>query len=242
MQKRRSENKRLQLLIWAFQNFVFVALPFEFSEVDKGNIIADFHHRIHIVGIYDGCDIIFNRNTTYQFVNHHTRFGVETRVWFIAKQVFRIQENRPPQYEGIFQNLATLYGKPVTPKTSVFVEEIAHALKTTMGKNRIKTHYLIDNHLFPLVILPKTDDENDKPTVIRIDGRLAEGSFFNADWERRLLKDLAKTGVNVASVWSYNWWKNPKIEAASLTATIEDFDNVVTAETVLEEVPAAMMS
>ncbi len=146
-----------------------------------------------------------------------------------------IQENRPPQYEGIFQNLATLYGKPVTPKTSVFVEEIAEALKTPMGKNRIKVNYPIENQVFPLVILPKTDDDTDKPTVIRIDGRLAEGAFFNADWERRLLKDLEKAGVNVASVWSYNWWKNPKIEAISLATTVEDFDKVVTFETVLEE-------
>jgi hypothetical protein len=71
--------------------------------------------------------------------------------------------------------------------------------------------------------------------VIRIDGRLAEGAFFNADWERRLLKDLAKAGVNVASVWSYNWWKNPKEEAANLAATIEDFDKVLMVETVVEE-------
>ena len=145
-----------------------------------------------------------------------------------------IQENRTPQYESIFNNLATLYGKPVAPKTSVFVEEIAEALKVSMEKERIKVNYLLDNQEFPLVILPKTDVETSKPTIIRIDGRLAEGAVFNANWERRLLKDLEKTGVNVASVWSYNWWKNPKEQAAHLATTIANFDKVIVPEPVLE--------
>jgi hypothetical protein len=147
-----------------------------------------------------------------------------------------IQENRTPQYNGIFENLATLYSKPIAPKTSVFVEEIADALKNSIENERIKINYSIDNQVFPLVILPKPSVENSHATVIRIDGRLADGAFFNADWERRLLKDLEKTGVNVASVWSYNWWKNPKEQTAHLTANIADFDKVFVPEPVVEVV------
>lgn len=145
-----------------------------------------------------------------------------------------IQENRTPQYDNIFQNLAALYGKPTTPKTSVFIEEIAEALRGSIGKERIKVNYLLENQVFPLVILPKTGVDSSKPTIIRIDGRLAEGAFFNANWERRLLHDLEKLGVNVASVWSYNWWKNPKEQAAHLATTIADFDKVIVAESALE--------
>jgi hypothetical protein len=145
-----------------------------------------------------------------------------------------IQENRTPQYQHIFHDLSRLYSTPTAPKQSIFVEEIAHALNISLGSKRVKTIYKIENQVFPLVILPKSDDEHGQPTVIRIDGRLAEGSFFNADWERRLLDDLKKTGVNVASVWSYNWWKNPSGEAANLAATIASFDTVLKPEPVAE--------
>jgi hypothetical protein len=101
-----------------------------------------------------------------------------------------IQENRTPQYQHIFHNLAKLYSPTVAPKQSIFVDEMAHALNSSLGSKRVKTNYKIGNQVFPLVILPKSDDELGQPTVVRIDGRLAEGAFFNADWERRLLNDL----------------------------------------------------
>jgi hypothetical protein len=145
-----------------------------------------------------------------------------------------IQEKRTPQYQHIFHDLAKLYSTPIAPKQSIFVEEIAHALNVSLGSKRVKINYKLENQVFPLVILPKSDDEHGQPTVIRIDGRLAEGSFFNADWERSLLNDLKKTGVNVASVWSYNWWKNPSGEAATLTTTIGGFDTVHVVEPVAE--------
>ena len=72
-----------------------------------------------------------------------------------------------------------------------------------------------------MVILPESDDE--KAIVVRIDGRLStEAAYFNADWERRILQDLARLNVRVISVWSYNWWKNAKEEAEKLAASIKD--------------------
>ncbi|MDZ7880303.1 MAG: hypothetical protein U5L45_21685 [Saprospiraceae bacterium] len=152
-----------------------------------------------------------------------------------------IQENRPPQYQRIFQNLEHLYGTQNVPKDSIFVDEIAHALNMSLGNRRVRTQHKIGNQTFPLVIIPKSDDELAQPTVVRIDGRLAEGPYFNADWERRLLNDLKKTSVNVASVWSYNWWKNPAAEATALTTAISDFDKIflpqieIELEKILEE-------
>jgi hypothetical protein len=40
----------------------------------------------------------------------------------------------------------------------------------------------------------------------------------------------------VASVWSYNWWKNPLGEAAILTSTIGDFDKIHIPEPFVEVV------
>jgi hypothetical protein len=157
-----------------------------------------------------------------------------------------IQENRPPQYQHIFHNLEQLYNPRKSPKQSIFVEEMAHALNVSLGSRRVKMHHKIGNQVFPLVIIPKSDDELAQPTVVRIDGRLTEGSFFNADWERRLLNDLKKTGVNVASIWSYNWWKNPSGEATTLATTINDFDKIfspqieIKSEEILEEENSAV--
>ncbi len=153
-----------------------------------------------------------------------------------------IQENRPPQYQHIFHNLSRLYSPIVVPKHSIFVEEMTHDLNISLGSKRVQTNYTIGHQVFPLVILPKSDDEHGQPTIVRIDGRLADGAFFNADWERRLLNDLKKTGVNVASVWSYNWWKNPKEEAAYLTAIIEGFDRISTPEPIVELVEKEELS
>ena len=51
------------------------------------------HYRVHIMGINNSCDIILFCNLFYQFVNNQRCYGVETRVWLIAKQIFRVQSN-----------------------------------------------------------------------------------------------------------------------------------------------------
>ena len=41
----------------------------------------------------DGGDVILVRNLLDESVNHERRLGVETRVWFIAEEVFGIEHN-----------------------------------------------------------------------------------------------------------------------------------------------------
>jgi PhoH-like protein len=134
-----------------------------------------------------------------------------------------IQLGDTPQYEGVFQNLSNLYGKTPTSTDSSFVSEICRAVEPALGAGRLQTNYLIDNQLFPLVVLPaKTED---KPIVLRIDGKISNaGNYFSADWERKLLRGLDAVGIKVVSVWSYNWWKEPQVEAARLVVAVEKID------------------
>ena len=133
----------------------------------------------------------------------------------------KIEHHHTPQYETTFENLAKLYGKPKTLPHSVFVAEVIEAMHGREGAERLKTNYMIENQLFPLVILPK-DNGHYWLKVIRIDGRLSNNAtFFNADWERQLLKKLDKSFIEVVSIWSYNWWKNAEAEAEKLAAIIE---------------------
>jgi MinD-like ATPase involved in chromosome partitioning or flagellar assembly len=149
---------------------------------------------------------------------------------FLVSNLILLAENLvlgSPQYELIFKNLGTIYGKPKTQTPSlqeslrtVFVDEIIIALSPFVEKKRLIKDFKMENHLFPLVILPTTDEEPFR--IIRIDGRLSQkGQYFNADWERRMMQDLDKLKVQVLSIWSYNWWKNPAAEAQQIVEALK---------------------
>jgi MinD-like ATPase involved in chromosome partitioning or flagellar assembly len=146
---------------------------------------------------------------------------------FLMSNLILLAENmgqgNTPQYEAIFSQLRTLYTKPKVKKISIFVNEVINALSATIEPKRMQTNFVIENQSFPLVILPENDDA--KAIVVRIDGKLStDSAYFNADWERRILQDLARLNVRVISVWSYNWWKNARGEAEKLAANIKDVE------------------
>ncbi len=143
---------------------------------------------------------------------------------FLMSNLILLAENigqgNTPQYETIFSQLRTMYSTPKVKKPSYFVNEITSALSEFIDAKRMQTNFVIENQNFPLVILPENDEE--KAVVIRIDGRLStEAAYFNADWERRILQDLARLNMRVISVWSYNWWKNVKEEAEKLANEVK---------------------
>ncbi len=133
------------------------------------------------------------------------------------------RENRdfvPQQPEIIFSRLRSLYGKPKTQKSSIFVAEVIAALSETINPKRMKTNFRIENQTFPFVILP--DNDEDKAFVVRIDGRLShDAAYFNADWERRILQYLGRLNIGVLSIWSYDWWKNAQVETAKFVTSIK---------------------
>ncbi len=137
-------------------------------------------------------------------------------------------------YDKILDNLKSLYTSPKEIKKSVFVEEVVAHLSHFIEPQYLKTNYFIDNHTFPIVILPK--HEGQQPVIVRIDGKLSEGKYFSPIWERRILKELEKIGMPVISIWSYNWWKNPKDEAFYLAQKVFAYDK--TFEEKIEETPS----
>ena len=132
-----------------------------------------------------------------------------------------LAEGKTPQYEAIFSQLRSLYSKPQPKKSSFFfVKEVIEALSDKIDPKRLKTNFMIENQIFPFVVLPENDE--DRAIVVRIDGRLStEAAYFNADWERRMLQDLERSNIAVLSIWSYNWWKNAKEEAERLSGEIK---------------------
>ena len=57
---------------------------------DEADVFTDTHYRVHIVGIDDGCHIVILGDAREEFVDDERSLWVETRVRFIAEEVFRI--------------------------------------------------------------------------------------------------------------------------------------------------------
>ena len=134
----------------------------------------------------------------------------------------KTKQKDTPQYEAIFNNLKTLYIKPEPIHISLFVQEVVEGLSHFIEKKYLKTDFALENQSFPLVILPKLDEQ--RPIIVRIDGSLSQSHVFNPSWERRTLRELEKMGIPVQSIWSYNWWKNPKDEAFNLAKIVFAYD------------------
>ncbi len=92
---RRSENEIVQFGIVGMQDVVFRPLPPLTTSVDVDDFLADFHHRVHVVGVDDGRNAVFLRDTVYQIIYHDGGLRIEARIRLVAKQVARIEHNGP---------------------------------------------------------------------------------------------------------------------------------------------------
>ena len=54
----RCENEVVEVLVCGSHYVVFGALPFLSALVYEQNVFADAHHRVHVVGVDDGCDVV----------------------------------------------------------------------------------------------------------------------------------------------------------------------------------------
>ncbi len=70
---------------------VHVAHPFAVALVDEHDVLADAEHRVHVVGVDDGGDVVFVGDVAEQFVDHDRGAGVEARVGLVAEEVFGIE-------------------------------------------------------------------------------------------------------------------------------------------------------
>ena len=59
-----SENEVVKALAFTLEYCLVIANPVAMAFIDEHNILADTEHGIHIVGIDNGCHIVFMRNIT----------------------------------------------------------------------------------------------------------------------------------------------------------------------------------
>ena len=129
-----------------------------------------------------------------------------------------IQDRRPEDAAAILEKIRRHSSLTKQSVSSIFVTQVKQYLSKWIAPQFIQENYTIEHHEFKMVVLPK--HEGIQPTVIRIDGRLNQGEYFNADWEQKTLKELDQLGIKVISIWSYNWWKAPETEAEKLAMEI----------------------
>jgi hypothetical protein len=177
-------------------------------------LVSSFTKKIYWVNSIPKSELIANQSHT----ENETAFLLSNLLLLSDT----INENDTPQYENHFEQLSAIYAKPKPVFDSIFVQEVIEGLSHFMEKEYIKSSYLIDNQSFALVITPK--HEGQKPIIIRIDGKLSRGRYFNPSWERRTLKALEKMNLPVLSIWSYDWWRNPKDEAFKLAQQVFAID------------------
>ena len=134
----------------------------------------------------------------------------------------KIEQKDGEHAEQILDKLKNIYGSPRVGQESVFVNGVVEGLSHFIEPKYLKTNYTIENQIFPLVITPK--HKLQRPIIVRIDGKLSRGRYFNPSWEMRTLRELEKMEIPVMSVWSYNWWKNPKDEAFKLVQAVYAYD------------------
>ena len=60
---------------------------------DEADVLTDTHHRVHIVGVDDGCHIVILGDAREEFVDDERSLWIETRVRLIAEEVFRIHHD-----------------------------------------------------------------------------------------------------------------------------------------------------
>ena len=69
LQEGRCKDKIVQVFVFARQNLVFAATPRQVAFVDEADVFSNFHHRVHVVGIDNGGDVVVFGNIGDQLIN-----------------------------------------------------------------------------------------------------------------------------------------------------------------------------
>lgn len=113
LQERTGEDKILQDLIVTVEDLMLVAPPRNLPFVQQDDIVTDAHDRIHVVGIDDGRDIVFNGDIADELVDHDRSLGVEARVGLITEQVGGLQHDRTGNAYPLLHTTTDFGGVPV---------------------------------------------------------------------------------------------------------------------------------
>ena len=67
----RGEDKFVEFAIVGMQNFVFGSFPPFFAFVNENDVLSDFQHGVHVVGVDDGGDVVLFGDLLDQVVDHN---------------------------------------------------------------------------------------------------------------------------------------------------------------------------
>ena len=81
----RGEDKIIQPFIGSSKHIIFCPFPFFMPLVDVENTVTDSHYGVHIVGIDNGCHVVFSGNVVNQFIDNQLGLWVQTGIGFVAK-------------------------------------------------------------------------------------------------------------------------------------------------------------
>ena len=81
------KNKVIEFFVVAGENIIFVSFPPFVTLVNENDFIADFHHRIHIMGVNHRGNIKLDGDFAYQVVDYEGSYGIESGVWLITEQI-----------------------------------------------------------------------------------------------------------------------------------------------------------
>ena len=106
--------KIVQFLIVARHHRVLVPLPFRFAIGNEHNVLANAHHRVHVVRVDNGCNVKFLGNVRQKLVDNQRRLGVEPGVRLVAEQVFGVH------YDGTCNGYTLLHSSRYLFRQLVF--------------------------------------------------------------------------------------------------------------------------
>ncbi len=106
------------------------------------------------------------------------------------------------------------------PTDSLFISEVAEALRPYFEKDRVQENVLVDRSAqrLPLVVQASWDDK--WKTAIYPEGLLENSAIMDYSSAHESQVRLQEDGYLYLPVWSIDWWKNPKREARKLASKI----------------------
>ena len=87
----RGKDKVIEGGIVSVVDLVHIAHPLAVTFVDEYDILTDAEHRVHVVSVDYGGDIVFVSDVAEEFVNHNRCLRVKAGVGFVAEEVFGVK-------------------------------------------------------------------------------------------------------------------------------------------------------
>jgi len=103
--------------------------------------VTDAHYRVHVMGIDDGCHIVFGGDIMNQFVDDQRSLRVEAGVRLVAEQIFRIEG------DGAGNGYALLHTSGDFARILALCINQVDAIKAELGTTGTVTKRVVGEHI-----------------------------------------------------------------------------------------------